>query len=221
MLVNIDDSMKEEYKKLLILGAGGHAKVLIDTFPFIYGVIDNEYQDGDERDFMGKPIIGDDSFISHYGINHFQLINGIGSIKTMKARKNVYEKFPGFKFPVLISDKALVSRYVTIGAGTQVLHHALIQADVKIGENCIINTKATVSHDCVIGNHCHLAPSVTLSGGVTVGNETHIGCGATVIQSIKIGSNVTIGAGTIVIRDVPDNCIVAGVPARIIYQKEI
>ena len=212
-------------KKIILIGGGGHCKVVIsiikklDNFE-IAGIVDN-YKAGSL--ISGIKIIGtDDDLKDIYksGI-HCALIT-VGSTKDNAKRYALFNmaKEIGYKFPVIISPKAIVDKNVKIYEGTVIMPGSIINIDSSIGKNCIINTGAIIEHDCKIGNHCHIAPGVHISGAVNIGELSFIGVGATIIQGIKIGKNVTVGAGSMVIKDIPDNVIAVGNPAKIIKSKK-
>ncbi len=206
---------------VIVLGAGGHAKVLIDLMlhqPIrIIGITERDNIDH-YRPVLGIPVIGSDDTILKYPVSDIQLVNGVGSGANLAGRTRVFDYFKnlGYSFAILIHSSALISEYVEVKEGVQVMAGAIIQAGSLLGCNTIINTRVSVDHDCIIGNNVHLAPGVTLSGGVIVGDGTHIGTGATVIQNIHIGRNSLIGAGAVVVGNVPDNTVVMGVPGRVI-----
>jgi len=110
---------------------------------------------------------------------------------------------------------AFVAANVSLGRGSQVLAQAAVCVDVRTGEACIVNTRASVDHECALGDGVHIGPGATLSGCVTVGDFTLIGAGAVVLPRIRIGRNVIVGAGAVVTRDVPDEKVVYGNPARV------
>ena len=203
------------------LGAGGHAKVLIDLI-----LLTQEYEpigllDRDERLFNteinGVPVLGPDSLlpsIRESGVYHFFV--GLGGTTDLIPRRKLFELAIGYEFqPVtLIHPSASVSPFSTLGSGTTLMVNSVVNANTQIGKNCIINSGAIIEHDCTIGDHVHVATGATLCGGVTVGDETHIGAGAVVRQLIEIGRAATIGAGTVVIRNVIVGQVVVGNPAR-------
>lgn len=204
---------------VIILGAGGHARVLIDILlknkATIIGATDvNPKMSGVSQ--WGVPIIGDDSVLKDYPPGSVQLINALGLAITTQNRRQLFEKYKeiGYSFASVMHPSAIVGREVVLGEGVQIMAGAVIQPGAHIGHNSIVNTKASVDHDCQIGNHVHLAPGVTLSGGVRIGNGTHVGTGATVIQNIEIGSSALVGAGAVIVRMVKDGAKVLGVPAR-------
>jgi sugar O-acyltransferase (sialic acid O-acetyltransferase NeuD family) len=124
----------------------------------------------------------------------------------------------GITIPILKHPSSVISSSVLLGEGCQILALANVSSGAILGKACIINHRASVDHECVLGNGVHLAPGSTLCGCVIIGNNTFIGAGATVLPRIKIGDNVIVGAGAVVTKDVPDNVIVLGNPARL-YNK--
>lgn len=211
-------------KKIVLIGGGGHCKVVIsilkklDSFE-ISGIVDN-YKAGSL--ISGIKIIGTDNDLRDIyksGI-HNALIT-VGSIKDNTKRYRLFNmaKEIGYKFPVIISPEAIVDESVKIDEGTVIMPGSIINVDTSIGKNCIINTGTIIEHDCKIGDHCHIAPGVHISGAVNIGESSFIGIGATIIQGIKIGKNVTIGAGSLVIKDISNDVIAVGNPAKIIRSK--
>ncbi len=204
---------------VLIVGGGGHAKVLIDTLRLrsarIIGITEADpTKHGTE--VLGVRVIGDDKTISEHAPGTLLLVNGIGSVNLPKARKAVFEKYKakGFTFATIVHPSAVVAPDVVLGEGCQIMAGAVIQPGSRISMNVIVNTKASVDHDCIISDHVHISPGVTLSGGVTVGRMAHIGAGATIIQGVRVGDNCLVFAGSVVIDDVPAETQVLGVPAR-------
>jgi UDP-perosamine 4-acetyltransferase len=213
-----------ETKPLIILGAGGHAKVLIAALMSgpakILGIAERVgcYRTGD---VLGIPIIGDDDSVLQYSPQDVQLINGLGMVTSMESRQELFEKFValGYHFATVLHATAVISTDVCLSEGVQVMAGAVIQPGTVVGKNSILNTNASVDHDCLIANHVHIAPGATLSGGIRVGEGTLVGAGAVVIQSIEIGSQCVVAAGAVVIHDVAAYTRVAGVPARIMKRK--
>ncbi|WP_018132196.1 acetyltransferase [Effusibacillus pohliae] len=206
-------------RPVIVLGGGGHAKVLIDTL-----LLQNRKVLGvtvPVGEFFGKSLlgircIGNDDTILEYPADSIELVNGIGSVAAPDLRKRIFESFKGlgYEFTSVVHPSAVISAEAELAEGVQVMAGAIIQTGSSIGANTIVNTKVSVDHDCAIGNHVHLAPGVTLSGGVQVGDEVHIGTGATVIQGVRIGKNSIIGAGALVLNDVAEGVTVVGVPAK-------
>lgn len=211
---------------VIVIGGGGHAKVLIDTLLVltvnILGFTDcnavNIFQT-----IRGTRVLGDDDIILQYRTDSIRLVNGLGSTKSTNKRREIFEYFKsrGYSFATVIHPASVISRDVEISEGAQIMAGAIIQPGSRIGKNTIINTRVSVDHDCLIGDHVHLAPGVTLSGMVKVGSDSHIGTGATVIQGIHIGQNSLIGAGALVLKDVPAGRAAVGVPAQVVYTGDL
>lgn len=202
-------------KKIVLVGGGGHAKVVIDAIRCkgeydIYGIVDPKLKAGDK--ILGVRIIGTDDELPDlfYKKKIKYAFIGIGSLgdeRTIGVRKKVAENLEKLKFkmPVIMHPKAIVAKDVKIGEGTFIAAGSIINPGTKIGKNVIVNTGASVDHDCEIGNFAHIAPGVTLSGNVKVGDETHMGTGASIIQNITIGKNCFIKAGAIIKNNLQDN----------------
>jgi len=208
---------------IVVLGAGGHAKVLIEALRAssaeLLGIVDPDLALMG-RKVMGVPVLGGDDKVMQYRPDDVQLVDGVGSVTLPQRRTDLFEKFKkrGFSFATVVHPSAVVASDVELGEGAQIMAGAIIQPGTRIGRNSIINTGASVDHDCQIGDHVHVAPGVTLSGAVTVGAGTHIGTGATVVQGVRIGSGGVVGAGALVLNDVPDKVTVMGVPAKAVKQ---
>lgn len=202
---------------IIVIGAGGHAKVIIDCLQSTsINILGFTNISNSIKDILNIPYLGDDSYIEKYNPQEILLALGIGSIKSCKIRKHIFEKWKakGFNFITVIHPSANISKSVTIGEGSQILMGVNIQTGVEIKSNCIINTSCSIDHDCIINSHSNLAPRTVLSGNVHIGSEVYIGVGATIIQNIKIESNSVVGAGAVVIRDVPSNNLALGLPAK-------
>lgn len=211
--------MKE---KLIIIGAGGHARSVIDILLQnsdykIIGCIDNQYPKIKNVPKMDDiPIIGCDDMLQEiFDSNIKKVFVAIGN---NKIRAEIYKhvKQIGYTVIKVISKNAFISSKVQIGNGTCIMAGAVININTQIGENCIINTNCSLDHDCLIGDHCHIAPGVTISGTTSIGDFTQIGTGACIIDGITIGSNSFVGAGASVVKNIPNNVLAYGVPARII-----
>jgi UDP-perosamine 4-acetyltransferase len=193
---------------MIILGAGGHAKVLMDALgkADIAGLADMDTTRWGKQ-LLGCTIHGGDDWVLQQLAASVLLVNAIGSVdrESLGRRRAIFEKFHAraYRFAQVIHPAAIISARAVFGEGAQVMAGAVIQADARIGANTLVNTRASVDHDCSIGAHVHIAPGAVLSGAVTVGDGVHIGAGAVVKQSVKIGEGALIGAGAIVLRDVP------------------
>jgi sugar O-acyltransferase (sialic acid O-acetyltransferase NeuD family) len=146
-----------------------------------------------------------------------QAIVGIGDCR---IRKVVASKFPSTVWAVAIHAHSWVDPLCVLGPGSVVCAGGVVQVDVQVGAHCIINTGATVDHDSQLGNFVHICPGVHLGGNVAVGDGSWVGIGSRVLQGITIGKNVMVGAGSTVIRDIPDDAVVMGTPARIVRYQE-
>ncbi|MGZ0076704.1 acetyltransferase [Methylomonas sp. YC3] len=194
-------------KPVILLGSGGHARVLLDMLRRleieILGIADPHRLPGSEH--FGVRVLGDDSAIRAYAADGIALVNGIGSLPGDGGlRANLYQRFlaQGYRFKAVVDPRAFTASDVQLANGVQVMAGAIIQTGTQIAENCIINSGAIVEHDCRIGRDAHIAPGAVLSGGVELGDKVHIGTGATIIQGLRIGSGSVVGAGSVVTRDV-------------------
>lgn len=211
--------MKDE---IILIGAGGHARVLIDLIRLsglyeIAGIIDSQLKVGEM--VSGIDVLGNDDVLGKlysHGLKYASV--AVGSTKDNFKRRVLYEnaKEIGFSVPCLLHPKAVIAGNVQLLEGAQVMAGAIIQVNNTIGENTIINTGAIVEHDCQIGMHVHVCPGATISGGCKIGTGAFIGAGATVIQGLSIGNNAVVAAGAAVISDVPANARAMGVPAKIV-----
>jgi len=194
-----------------IIGAGGHAKVIIDILltsnEEIKGVWD---ENSTIKAVLNQSVVGNFAALK---AGEFEPV--IIAIGNNLIRKRIAEEL-NIKFGIAIHPKSAISPSSWLGDGTVVMANASINADVQIGKHVIINTNASIDHDCEIGDFVHLSPQVGLGGNVHVGEGTHIGIGASVKQGIKIGKWATIGAGAVVIRDIPDYAVAVGNPTRVI-----
>ena len=198
---------------MIIYGASGHAKVIIDCLQ--------------SQNIDIKAIFDDNPNVKkllNYEVIHpydpglFPGADMIVAIGNNKIRKRIVEKLSrSYRTPAaLLHPTAIISDHVKIGGGSVILNGSVVQSSSKIGKFVIINTAATVDHDCVLGDYVHVAPNTTLCGGVSVGEGTLVGAGSVVIPTLKIGKWCVIGAGSVIIEDVPDYSMVVGNPGKII-----
>lgn len=195
--------------KLVMLGSGGHAKVLLSLVIAnglkIHGICDPQLQRLGVVEWRGIRVLGGDEMLEHLDCKHISLINGIGQTVGSDLRRRIYELgvAKGFRFPALVHPTAFVDRSAVLADGVQVMAGAIVQADVYLGCNTIVNTRASVDHDCRVAAHVHIAPGATLCGNVQVATCSFIGAGATVIQGLAVGESSVVGAGGVMIRDLP------------------
>lgn len=196
-------------KMNIALGAGGHAKVVIELCEKVGIKIDAISHNSNKKlkNFLNIKVLNSDSEIYELDRDKISLINAIGSIPGSDNRWNISSKMrsKGFHFISLIHPNSHVSDSSIISEGAQIMAGCIIQAGVKIGKDCIINTGSIIDHDCTIEENCHIAPGSVLSGNVLVKRNAHIGTGAKIIQNITIGKNAVIAAGSVVYKDIPDN----------------
>lgn len=138
---------------------------------------------------------------------------GIGDNK-VRAKLGESVKKNNKSLITLIHPQALLSKQVQIGDGTFIARGACINPLAQIGEGVIINTSVVIEHECTVHNYAHIAPSATLAGKVTIQSGAFVGANAVVKQGVTVGANAVIGAGSVVLQDIPDNAIMAGVPAK-------
>lgn len=188
---------------VLLIGGGGHCRALIDVIEqeggySIAGIIDHQERIGQK--VLGYEIVGCDSDLNKLYSQYQYAILAIGQIRSPNTRMRLFDhlKYIGFRLPFIISPRAYVSSYASIGEGTVVMHDALINAGAQIGNNCIINTKALIEHDCIIGDHCHISTGAILNGATSVGSGSFIGSHAVSKEGISIPDNSFIKAGSLV-----------------------
>ena len=206
--------------KIVVIGGGGHTKVVISILKKINTYEIAGYTDVKNRgEILGVKYIGNDSVLKNLYKNGIKnAVLGLGFIKSNKKRKNVLEEISNidFHYPAIISNNAVINEDVTIGMGTVIMDGVIINSGTKIGNFCIINTKSSIDHDCIIKNHTHIAPGVTLTGGVEIGNNVLIGTGANIIQYKKVVDNTIIGAGSTVVEDINEPGLYGGTPTKLL-----
>ena len=209
-------------EKIVLVGAGGHCKVVIDIIKStesynVVGITDKAY--GEEKLVLDIPIIGDDSILTElYNSGVKNAFVCVGALENIAIRDKIYNnlKAIGFNIPALLHKHALVSPYAKVHDGTCVMAGAIINPGAIVHEICIVNTGAIIEHDCKVQRNTHISPKACIAGGVEIGYNTHIGMGSSIIQSVHIGNNVIIGAGAVVIENIEDNVVAVGIPSKII-----
>jgi len=205
-----------ECKDLVVVGAGSHARVVIDTAELlnynIIGIIDINYK-GQDEEIIGYKVVGNFSELSHYNTKTTNVFIAIGD---SGKRAYYFEKVRkmGFLVPNIIHPTSILSKHIKVGEGVFINAGTIINAKAEIGCNTIINTGVILDHEVYIGKHSHIAPGCKIAGRVKIGNYTFIGIGTAIIDKITIGNNVKVGAGSVVIRDVKSNSTMVGIPAR-------
>jgi len=201
---------------IVVIGGGGHAKVVVSTLIDLHITIQGVYDDDPRKwgqDLCGVKIIGPLS-----DIDDSVEKKAIMAIGDNRMRSTIARRFERYKWMTLVHPRSFVHPTVSLGEGTVVFAGVVVQPDTVIGSHCIINTNATVDHDCVIGSYAHLGPGTCLAGGVSVGEGTFLGIGAVAIAGAVIGNWSIVGAGGAVTAKIPDNTTAVGIPAKVVKQ---
>lgn len=190
-------------KNVIIIGAGGHSKVIADIIrkngDFVYGFLDDADREG---------VIGKVSDCTNY--KNMSFVIGIGN---NEVRKKIAEQYPKLNYYTAIHPAAVIGENVNISEGTVIMANAVINPSSSVGKHCIINTGAIVEHDNVIADYVHLSPGAVLCGTVKVGECTHIGAGAVVRNNVTVTDKVVVGCGACVVKDLKEHGVYMGVPA--------
>lgn len=197
---------------LIIIGAGGHARVIVDIATALgYNILGFLDDNTALNEFINLKRLGKIEDCNNH-CNNAEFIIAIGN---NAVRKSIVEKY-NLNFATLIHPTAVVSPYAKIGKGSVIMPLSVINANTHIGKHCIINTAAIVEHDNKIGDFSHISPNATLCGTVEIGDMCHIGAAATVINNTNICSNCTVGAGAVITKDINKSGTYVGVPAKVI-----
>lgn len=206
-------------KKLAIIGASGHGKVVADLaeqLGYTVFFFDDAWPQLNKNSRWS--VVGNTAAFLREPQGYAGAIIAIGNNTTRKkialmlAEKNV-------QMPTLVHPNATVSGYAHIGAGTVVFARTVVNADVRVGQGVILNTGCTVDHDCQIGDYAHVSPGANLAGEVTIGELAWVGIGACVRQQASIGAGAIVGAGAVVVKNVPAGAVVVGSPAKPLVKK--
>ncbi len=201
---------------IIIVGAGGHSKVVADAAVragfSIRGFVDDHASTAPLPDYQ---LIGTIADLTDMQLPHSsaKILIAIGDNRT---RMQVAERLalpPGL-YATVIDPSAVVSQHASIGEGTVVLQGAIVNAGTMVGQHAILNTGCTVDHDCRIGDYAHVSPGTNIAGGVVVGEGAHLGIGTCAIPCCSVGAWSVVGAGAAVVKDIPEKCVAVGVPAR-------
>ncbi len=200
---------------LILIGAGGHAHSCIDVIEQqghfqiagLVGLPEQQY-----AQHLGYPVIGTDSDLPALAKIHQYALVTIGQIKTAEQRIRLYQQSVelGFQLPIIIAPTAYVSRHATLGAGTIVMHGAIINAGVSVGNNCIINSRVLIEHDARVGDCCHISTGAILNGDVVVGSGSFVGSGSIIKQGTIVGKESLIGMGLVIRQNIEDKAYFKG-----------
>jgi sugar O-acyltransferase (sialic acid O-acetyltransferase NeuD family) len=210
---------QESADAIVVIGGGGHAKVVISILRKlkrhrIFGYTDLK----DNGVLVGVPYLGSDRELAALAVerNKVSAVLAVGQVGLGKQRHDIWTKLHSLalSFPLIVSPNAIVNEEVSGGEGAVVMDGAVINSGAKIGLGAIVNTHSTIEHDVVLEDWVHVAPGATISGGVTVGRFSMIGAGATIIEGKKIAAGCLVGAGATVGRDLTEPGVYVGSPAR-------
>jgi UDP-perosamine 4-acetyltransferase len=208
-------------QKVLVVGAGKHAGVILDILLLraeqfqLVGMTDAD-PNLRRRTLLGVPVLGEDTLwpdIRATGVQAAIVAVGDNRLRCRIASELLHV---GFELINAIHPTAILARDVRLGVGVTMMAGAVVNTGTTIGDGVIVNTAASVDHDCTIGRASHVAPGARLAGSVSVGEGVLIGIGSCVVPDITIGDWSTVGAGAVVIRDIPPCSVAAGNPAKII-----
>lgn len=193
----------QNIKNIIIIGAGGHARVIADIVKSskdnLIGFLDDNLDKKGKKVFEDKIVLGSIKDIKKYNDCYFVIGIGDG-----KIRKKIAQEYPNIKWYTSIHPKAIIGTNVKIGEGSVVMPGAVINSGSNIGKHCIINTSSSIDHDNVLLDYVHISPGAVLAGTVHIGEGTWVGSGATIINNINIAENNIIGAGSTIIRNIEE-----------------
>jgi sugar O-acyltransferase (sialic acid O-acetyltransferase NeuD family) len=208
--------MSKPGPKLVVYGAGGHARVLIDLLEQaslgsrLLGLVDDRVSPGTQC--AGFPVLGRIDWLrSHTGV---AVVLGVGDNQQRARIARACEEL-GLALFTAVHPRAIVTPRSELGDGSVVFAGAVINSGARIGKGCIVNSGAVVEHDCLLGDFSHVSPNATLGGGAQLGQLSHLGLGACVLPGVTVGDACTIGAGGVVVRPIPAGSVAYGVPASV------
>lgn len=200
-------------KSLIVLGAGGHAKVVIATARACGWTQITAYDDNPRR--HGQALLEACIKGSLDSVPCEPMLNAIIALGDNRLRQRLAHRFAHLRWISLIHPNAIVDSFAQIGVGSLVCAGAIVQPEVRVGNHCILNTGALIDHDCVIEDFVHIAPRACLTGGIWIGEGCLIGAGSVILPGTRVGAWSVVGAGAVVTRDVPAGVVVKGIPARV------
>ena len=184
----------------ILIGAGGHAHACIDVIEQhgqyqIAGLVG--MQEEMHTQHLGYAVIATDAELPQLAKDYQYAFITVGQIRSPDTRIRLYQQAIqlGFRLPDIIAPTAHVSDHATIGAGTIVMHGAIVNAGAKVGKNCIINTRALVEHDAIVEDHCHISTGAILNGSVHIGAGSFVGSGCVIKDGITLGKSCLVGMG--------------------------
>lgn len=204
---------------LIIIGAGGHGKVIADIAQS-NGYDKISFIDDKKKSFNCYKVVGTLHNIEKLNLGDCEFIVAIGN---NEARENIQKKLTarGFHITTLIHPSAVISPSVKIGRGTVIMANCVINAGSSIGEGCIINTSSTIDHDCIMHNYVHISPGVHVAGTVEVKDRTWIGIGSSIVNNIRICEDCIFGASSVVIEDIFISGTYVGIPVKKVIKENV
>lgn len=197
-------------REVIIIGAGGHGKVIADIIEKSEDKVVGFLDDNTEKsNIFGYPVLGKIKDWEKYKDKEFIVAIGDNAV-----RKNIVYKNSQIKYYTAIHPMAIIAKEVKIEEGSCIMAGAIINSSTIVGRHCIINSGAVIEHDNVISDFVHISPRATLCGTVFVGDSTHVGAGAVIKNNTKVVNNTVIGAGAIVVKNVNAQGVYIGVPAK-------
>ena len=188
-------------RKIVLIGAGGHAKSCINLIEKINNFKIIGLTDSKKKGYLlNYKILCDDSILDQKKFRNINLCLSFGSIFNINLRGKIFQKLKnkGFKFPILISKESSISKFSKIGSGTMIMGNTFVNAGASIGENCIINNNSLIEHDVKIGNNSQISTSVTVNGSCKIGSNCFIGSGTIIRNNIKIKNNSFIKMASVI-----------------------
>lgn len=213
-------STSRKRTSIVLYGAGGHAKSVIGVMEAqgcwqLAGLLDDDAAQAGAR-VLGYDVLGGEGTLASLkasGVEGGLVSVGDNAARGLLARR---VRATGLALVSIVHPSAFIMKDATMGPGAFIHAGAVVGGDCVIGENVIVSVGSCVGHDCVLGDEVHIAPGVLLGGGAKIGARTFLGMGVAVLPSVQIGRNVIVGANAVVNRDLPDDVLAVGSPARVV-----
>jgi UDP-perosamine 4-acetyltransferase len=211
-------------KPVVMLGHGGHARVVLDVLQLtgrqVAGILTPDLEAG--CIWQGVSVLGGDDWLDSAAASHHAYALGVGLVPGRVGwRPCLFRglRERGLEMPALIHPGAIVAQDVLVREGVQIMAGAIVQPGARLGADVLVNTGARIDHDCAIGAHAHIGPGAILCGEVSVGEGVFVGAGATLIPGVRIGAGAQVAAGAVVVRDIPPGMRhIPGRPQRLIEE---
>ncbi len=211
--------MLVEREAIILVGGGGHCRSVADVIAaggefFAAGIVERR---GAEAIVPAcVEVIGTDEDLAALAERYENFAITIGKVGRSGRRRELFEYLAelGVRLPTIVSPSGRAASSAALGAGTVLMHNAMVNAGARIGCNCIINTAALVEHDAEVGDHCHVATGAIVNGGCVIGDDVFLGSGAVVSHGVRIADGAIIGAGCVVVDSIDESGVYVGVPAR-------